>query len=252
MITQIPACGYDSTVSITGISNTVMTGSVTAKTTVNLATYTANNSLAGTYNFAVTGALSGYPYTALSTAAFSVNISVKACVVTSYALTGCPSLADYTVLASARTDSCVMITQVPACGYDSTVSITGIPNTVMTGSVTAKTTVSLATYTANDSLVGIYNFAVTGTLSGYPYPALSTAAFPVNISVKACVVTSYALTGCPSLADYTVLAPARTDSCVMITQVPACGYDSTVSITGIPNTVMTGSVTAKTTVNLAT
>jgi hypothetical protein len=72
----------------------------------------------------------------------------------------------------------------------------------MTGSVTAKTTVNLATYTANNSLAGPYNFEVTGTLSGYPYPALSTAAFSNSISVKACVVTSYALTGCVSLADY--------------------------------------------------
>jgi hypothetical protein len=157
MITQVPACGYDSTVSITGIPNTLMTGSVTAKTTVNLATYTSNISLAGPYSFAVTGTLSGYPYPTLSTVAFPISIVIK-CIVTSYALTGCTSLVDYTVLDPTRTDSCVMINQVPACGYDSTVSITGIPNTVMTGSVTAKTTVNLATYTANNSLAGPYNF----------------------------------------------------------------------------------------------
>ncbi len=134
----------------------------------------------------------------------------------------------------------------PACGYDSTVSIAGIPNTIMTGTVTTKNTVNLTTYTADKSHAATYVVAVIATLSGYPYAPLSTATLNLPLEVKSCLVISYQLTSCaPALADYTVLGFTRTDSCIL-TQVPACGYDSTVSITGIPNTIMTAlSVTGK-------
>jgi hypothetical protein len=146
-----------------------MTGSVATKTTVNLATYTSDTTKAGTYTAVLTATLIGYSST-ISTAPYNVNLLVKNCIVTSYALTGCASLVDYTILDPARTDSCVAITQVPACGYDSTVSITGIPdpNTIMTGSVATKTTVILTTYTADTTKAGTYNFLVTSTLAGYP------------------------------------------------------------------------------------
>jgi hypothetical protein len=84
-----------------------------------------------------------------------------------------------------------MITQVPACGYDSTVSITGIPNTVTTGSVSSTTIVSLATYTSDKSLAATYTVAVIATLSGYSYPTLSTALFDVAlVVVDPCKTTS--------------------------------------------------------------
>jgi hypothetical protein len=98
--------------------------------------------------------------------------------------------------------------------------------------------VKLVTYTANNSLVNTYNFFLTATLAGYPIATLpSPKLFPIQLVVKECIVTSYYLvsTACNDdrLLDYTVLATAQTDSCVKITQVPACGYDSTISITGI-------------------
>ncbi len=160
-----------------------MTGTVTTKDTVNLMTYTADNSHAAAYTVAVTATLSGYTYAPLSTATFNLPLLVKSCVVTSYFLTGCdPALADYTVLDPSRTLSCIL-TQVPACGYDSTVSITGIPNTLMTGTVTTKNTVNFTTYTSNRLLAATYNVAVTATLSGYPYAALSTAALNPTLNV---------------------------------------------------------------------
>ena len=97
-------------------------------------------------------------------------------------LTGCTSLAAYTVLDPTRTDSCVTIAQVPDCGYDSTVSITGIPNTIMTGSV-FKTSVNLTIYTADKLLAATYPIAVTATLSGYPYATISTTPYAVALVV---------------------------------------------------------------------
>jgi hypothetical protein len=53
-----------------------MTGTVSTKTMVNLTTYTADNSLAATYNIAVTATLSGYPYATLSTAPKTVSLVI--------------------------------------------------------------------------------------------------------------------------------------------------------------------------------
>ena len=163
---------------------------------MNLATYTADNSLAATYNFFLTATLVGYPVATLpSPKSFPFSLVVKECIVTSYYLDGtlCTGglLPDYTVLATTRTDSCVRITQLPACGYDSTVSIAGISNTIMTGTVTTKNTVNLTTYTADSSLAATYVVAVTATLSGYPYAPLSTPTLNLPLVVKSCVVTSY-------------------------------------------------------------
>jgi hypothetical protein len=84
-----------------------------------------------------------------------------------------------------------MITQVPACGYDSTVSITGIPNTITTASVSSTNIVNLATYTTDKSLAATYTVAVIATLSGYPYTAISTASFAVTlVLVDPCTTTS--------------------------------------------------------------
>jgi hypothetical protein len=51
----------------------------------------------------------------------------------------------------------------------------------------------------------------------FPAPHAETFTTNFKVTVGGCIVTSYALTGCTSLADYTVLDPTRTDSCVMIT-----------------------------------
>jgi hypothetical protein len=84
-----------------------------------------------------------------------------------------------------------MITQVPACGYDSTVSITGIPNTVTAGSVSSTNIVNLATYTTDKSLAATYTVAVIATLSGYPYTTISTPSFAVAlVVVDPCTTTS--------------------------------------------------------------
>jgi hypothetical protein len=85
----------------------------------------------------------------------------------------------------------------------------------MTGSVATKTTLNLATYTADTTKVGTYTAVLTATLIGYS-STISTAPYNVSLLVTNCIVTSYALTGCTSLIDYTVLDPARTDSCVTI------------------------------------
>jgi len=52
-ITQEPNCCYDSTVTITGISSALMTGTITNKNTVNLKTYVADKSLAKEYTITV-------------------------------------------------------------------------------------------------------------------------------------------------------------------------------------------------------
>ncbi len=121
------------------------------------------------------------PHAEIFTTTFQVTVG--GCIVTSYALTGCTSLAAYTILDPARTDSCITIIQVPACGYDSTVSLTGIPNTIIAGSVSSTTIMKLKTYTSDKSLAATYTFTVVATLSGYPYTALSTAPFAVALVV---------------------------------------------------------------------
>jgi hypothetical protein len=155
-------------------------GNISTEETVKLVTYTADNSLVKTYNFFLTATLVGYPLATLpSPKSFPIKLVVKECIVTSYYLVGtaCTDdrLLDYTVLATTQTDSCVKITQLPACGYDSTVSIAGISNTIMTGTVTKKETVNLMTYTADNSHAAAYTVAITATLSGYPYAPLSTS-----------------------------------------------------------------------------
>jgi hypothetical protein len=150
-----------------------MTGTVSTKTMVSFTTYTADNSLAATYNIGVTATLSSYPYATLSTAPKTVSLVIQPCAVTSYSLTGCSSLSTYTVLTDpARTDSCISITQVPSCQYDSTVNLTGISSSIMTATVTNKSTVNLKIYTTDKSNIGPYNIGVAATLSGYPYPIL--------------------------------------------------------------------------------
>jgi hypothetical protein len=49
---------------------------VSSTSTVNLTTYTADKSLAATYNFLVTATLSGYPYPSISAAPFAVSLVV--------------------------------------------------------------------------------------------------------------------------------------------------------------------------------
>jgi hypothetical protein len=65
---------------------------------------------------------------------------------------------------------------VPACGYDSTVSIAGIPNTIMTGTVTTLDTVNLAIYTTDKSLAKPYIVILTTTPI---YPVIPTSILPV-------------------------------------------------------------------------
>jgi hypothetical protein len=72
---------------------------------------------------------------------------------------------------------------VPACGYDSTLLIAGIPTSIMTGSVSSTTIVKLATYTADKSLAKTYTGTVTATLSDYPYSTISTAPHAISIVV---------------------------------------------------------------------
>ena len=87
------------------------------------------------------------------------------------------------------------------------------------------------------AMSGIYTVAWRLVFPDH-YNAVFTTTFIVTIVPSYCVVNSYELTGCTSLAEYTVKGTARTDSCIL-TQVPACGYDSTVSISGIPSTIST-------------
>ena len=105
----------------------------------------------------------------------------------------------------------------PACGYDSLLSITGISSALISGTVTTLDTVNLTTYTTNNALATTYNFSVKATLTGYPTVTAPTSNFAVSLVVTKCLVTSYTLSGCANLADYTVLDPSRTDSCIMIT-----------------------------------
>ena len=95
--------------------------------------------------------------------------------------------------------------------------MTGIPSALISGTVTTLDTVNLTTYTASSALAATYNFAVTATLTGYPTAPAPTFSFWVSLVVKKCLLTSYALTGCAILRDYTVLDAAQTDSCIMIT-----------------------------------
>ena len=106
----------------------------------------------------------------------------------------------------------------PACGYDSLLSITGIPSALISGTVTTLDTVKLTTFTTNNALATTYNFSVKATITDYPFVTAPTSSnFAVSLVVNKCLVTSYTLSGCTNLADYTVKDPSRTDSCITIT-----------------------------------
>lgn len=95
--------------------------------------------------------------------------------------------------------------------------------------------------------IGVYDVQWEITFPA-PHPDTFTTTFKVN--VVGCVVTSYTITGCVNLSQ-TLLDPSRIDSSCIITQVPACGYESTVSVVVVPNSVLTASVSSTNVVYLA-
>ena len=120
-----------------------------------------SNSMVGEYTYQLTSS-SAYHGKTFTSAAF--KITINPCILTNYAITGCTSLAEYLTLdlketagvwsVAPRVDSCGLVTQTQSCGYDSSVVISGNPNTIMTATVTTLYTVNLATYTSDKSLAG--------------------------------------------------------------------------------------------------
>ena len=125
------------------------------------------------------------------------------CVLTSYTVTGCVNLSQ-TPLDPSRIDSSCIITQVPACGYESTVSVSVVPNSVLTASVSSTNRVNLAIQEISDNtLAGTYNFVVTATIPSYPYVTKPTATAPVTIVVvDPCTTSTIAAQTIPKIATF--------------------------------------------------
>jgi hypothetical protein len=128
---------------------------------------------------------------------------VVGCVLTSYTVTGCVNLSQ-TPLDPSRIDSSCIITQVPACGYESTVSVSVVPNSVLTASVSSTNRVNLAIQEISDNtLAGTYNFVVTATIPSYPYVTKPTATAPVTIVVvDPCTTSTIAAQTIPKIATF--------------------------------------------------
>jgi hypothetical protein len=123
-----------------------------------------------------------------------------------------------------------------------------VPATITLAEANKKISVSAASH----DMVGKYTYQL---ISSSAYHVKNFISDPFIITINPCILTTYKLTGCTTLSEYLTLdliytsgvwsklASRRVDSCISIDQVPSCGYDSTVSITGIPDTVMTATVT---------
>ena len=102
----------------------------------------------------------------------------------------------------------------------------------------------ISVYAASNTMVGVYYAQLS--VDSPDHGKIFTSTFKVTINP--CIVTSYSLTGC-SYLGYILLDPPKNDSCIKITQVPSCQYDSTVDLTGVLSSIMTASVSNKDTVN---
>ena len=109
------------------------------------------------------------------------TVTINPCIVTSYSLIGCSYLG-YILLEPPKNDSCIKISQVPSCQYDSTVGLTGVLSSIMTASVSNKDTVdTVILYNTDKALIKVYPVQVKATLVGYSYSSsFATVPFAVN------------------------------------------------------------------------
>ena len=104
-------------------------------------------------------------------------ITIEGCIVTAFTMISLSPTYDksYTIkntaIAWSIADSSIT-TQVPACGYTKTLSVSGAPNFVTS---TPGSTINFSVYSTNFAHDGSYTITVTSTLDNYNFsPALAT------------------------------------------------------------------------------
>jgi len=168
------------------------------------------------------------------------QLIVSPCTVLSYSiLSTVNGTISYTLGDPSFTFGPYQFSQSPNCGYNETVSITGLPigpylthNSVNRNFTIVKTSIS------DYAFLGVYNATIQSQFMQpniFGGPTAVTKAIIFQLIVSPCTVSSYSVVSAAiGTINYTLGDASKTFGSYQFSQSPNCGYVETVSVTGLP------------------
>ena len=166
---------------------------------------------------------------------YDFKIYIEPCLVNTYVSTLDAGPITYRVGDPTLTDGPYIFTEDPVCNYPETVTLTDLPYWAQHNLGDSDFTIPS---TGDLTIIGEHIVTIKGEIlvpTDYTSTTLTpmTVEYPFSIFVEPCVITDFTTVPIDKVV-YTIGSPPVISQTYSFTQVPACNYDVTLTVTDLP------------------